>query len=74
MRPVYRKISELPYEHKYLEHDYENLDVNMNDLALISIKTSKPVFFDTYKENNITGSLVFIDESTNETVAAGMIV
>ena len=30
-----------------LEHDYENLAVNMNDLAHISIKTSKPVFFDT---------------------------
>jgi sulfate adenylyltransferase subunit 1 len=57
-----------------LEKDYENLGVNMNDLALISIKTSKPMFFDSYKENNITGSMVFIDEGTNETVAAGMIV
>jgi sulfate adenylyltransferase subunit 1 len=57
-----------------LEHDYENLAVNMNDIARISIKASKPVFFDTYKENNITGSMVFIDEGTNETVAAGMIV
>jgi sulfate adenylyltransferase subunit 1 len=57
-----------------LEHDYENLAVGMNDLAHISIKTSKPVFYDSYKENNITGSMVFIDEGTNETVAAGMIV
>ena len=57
-----------------LEKDYENLAINMNDLALISIKTSKPVFFDPYKENNITGSMIFIDEGTNETVAAGMIV
>jgi sulfate adenylyltransferase subunit 1 len=45
----------------------------MNDIANIRIKTSKPVFFDTYKENNITGSMIFIDEGTNETVAAGMI-
>ena len=57
-----------------LEHDYTNLTVNMNDIASIRIKTSKPVFFDTYKENNITGSMIFIDEGTNETVAAGMIV
>jgi sulfate adenylyltransferase subunit 1 len=57
-----------------LDHDYENLAVNMNDLAHISIKTSKPVFFDPYRENNITGSMIFIDEGTNETVAAGMIV
>jgi sulfate adenylyltransferase subunit 1 len=45
----------------------------MNDIAQISIKTSKPVFFDTYKKNNITGSMILIDEGTNETVAAGMI-
>jgi sulfate adenylyltransferase subunit 1 len=56
-----------------LEHDFENLAVNMNDIANITIKTSKPVFFDSYKINNITGSMVFIDEGTNETMAAGMI-
>lgn len=57
-----------------LEQDRENTAINMNDLAHISIKTSKPVFFDSYKKNNITGSMIFIDEGTNETVAAGMIV
>ena len=57
-----------------LEHDFENIAVNMNDIADITIKTSKSVFFDTYKKNNITGSMIFIDENTNETVAAGMIV
>ncbi|HZM13507.1 MAG TPA: GTP-binding protein, partial [Bacteroidales bacterium] len=56
-----------------LERDFENTSVNMNDIANISIKTSSPVFFDTYRKNNITGSLVLIDEGTNETVAAGMI-
>jgi len=57
-----------------LEHDTENITVNMNDIANISIRTSKPVFFDSYRKNNITGSMIFIDEGTNETVAAGMIV
>ena len=56
-----------------LERDYENITINMNDIANINIKTSKPVFFDAYKKNNITGSLIFIDEGTKETVAAGMI-
>jgi sulfate adenylyltransferase subunit 1 len=56
-----------------LEKDLENLVINMNDIANISIKTSRPIFFDSYKENNITGSLIFIEEGTNETVAAGMI-
>jgi sulfate adenylyltransferase subunit 1 len=57
-----------------LEHDFENTAINMNDIAYITIKTSKPIFFDNYKKNNITGSMIFIDEGTNETVAAGMIV
>lgn len=57
-----------------LEKDFENTTINMNDIADITIKTSKPLFFDSYKKNNITGSMIFIDEGTNETVAAGMIV
>jgi sulfate adenylyltransferase subunit 1 len=57
-----------------LEHDFENTAINMNDIADINIRTSKPVFFDSYKKNNITGSMIFIDEGTNETVAAGMII
>jgi sulfate adenylyltransferase subunit 1 len=57
-----------------LENDYENRTINMNDIANVTIKTSKPIFFDSYKVNNITGSMIFIDEGTNETVAAGMII
>ena len=57
-----------------LENDFENISISMNDISYITIKTSKPVFFDSYKKNNITGSMIFIDEGTNETVAAGMIV
>ncbi len=56
-----------------MEHDFANLIINMNDIANITVKTSKPVFFDSYKKNNITGSMIFIDECTNETMAAGMI-
>jgi sulfate adenylyltransferase subunit 1 len=57
-----------------MESDFENKSINMNDIANITIKTSKPVFFDSYKINNITGSMILIDEGTNETVAAGMII
>jgi sulfate adenylyltransferase subunit 1 len=57
-----------------LENDHVNTAINMNDIANITIRTSKPVFFDSYKKNNITGSMIFIDEGTNETVAAGMII
>ncbi|MDR3365790.1 MAG: GTP-binding protein [Prevotellaceae bacterium] len=48
--------------------------VKMNDIAHIQIKTSKPLKYDLYAENRITGSLVLINEATLETVGAGMIV
>jgi sulfate adenylyltransferase subunit 1 len=57
-----------------MEKDSENISIQMNDIARITIKTSKPMFFDSYKKNNITGSMIFIDECTNETMAAGMII
>lgn len=56
-----------------LEHDFEDLNIRMNDIASVTVRTSKPLFFDSYADNNITGSVIFIDEGTNETVAAGMI-
>ena len=57
-----------------LEKDTSDLTIKMNDIAQIRIRASKPLFFDTYKKNNITGSVILIDEGTNETVGAGMIV
>jgi len=56
-----------------LEKENSDLNVNMNDIANISIRTAKPLHFDGFKKNNITGSLILIEEGTNETVAAGMI-
>jgi sulfate adenylyltransferase subunit 1 len=56
-----------------LEKDFTDVAVKMNDIAHIKIRTSKPLFFDSYKENNITGSIILIDEGSNETVGAGMI-
>lgn len=46
----------------------------MNDIARVKIRTAQPLFFDSYRRNRITGSLILVDEGTNETVAAGMIV
>lgn len=48
--------------------------IGLNDIARISIKTTQPLFFDKYKINRHTGSLIIIDEGTNETVGAGMII
>ena len=48
--------------------------LEMNDIARVMVRTSKPIFFDNYKKNRKTGSLIFIDKQTNETVGAGMII
>mgnify|MGYP000908295215 CR=1 FL=1 len=56
-----------------LEKEDNSTVINMNDIANITIRTPKPVFYDAYRKNHVTGSLIFIDEGTNETVAAGMI-
>ncbi len=52
--------------------DQDN-DIRMNDMARVKMRTTRPVVFDEYRRNRITGSLILIDESTNETVAAGTI-
>jgi sulfate adenylyltransferase subunit 1 len=49
-------------------------ELELNDIGRISLRTTTPVFFDSYRKNRQTGSLILIDEATNETVAAGMIV
>ena len=57
-----------------LDQIEDDKDVNMNDIARITIRTTSPLFFDPYTRNRITGSLILIDETTNETVGACMIV
>jgi sulfate adenylyltransferase subunit 1 len=57
-----------------LEKDYSDKHVGLNDIACITIKTTKPLFYDPYRINRTTGSLILIDESGNETVGAGMII
>jgi len=57
-----------------LHRDTSNLHIGMNDIARLVVRTTKPLFFDSYRRNRQTGSLIFIDEGTNETVGAGMII
>lgn len=56
-----------------LENIFGSKYVRLNDIARISIKTTKPLYYDSYKKNRKSGSVILIDEATNETVAAGMI-
>jgi sulfate adenylyltransferase subunit 1 len=57
-----------------LHRDMESRVVGMNDIARISIRSTLPLFVDPYYKNRITGSVILIDEATNETVAAGMVI
>ena len=45
----------------------------LNDLGRIRLRAMAPIVFDPYSDNRATGSFVLIDEATNETVAAGML-
>jgi hypothetical protein len=47
--------------------------LHLNEIGAVSIETHKPLFFDSYRKNRVTGSFIFIDPLTNATVGAGMI-
>ncbi|MEG1463900.1 MAG: GTP-binding protein [Mucinivorans sp.] len=57
-----------------LQHLTDDKSIQMNDIARLTLRTARPLVFDAYKDNRTTGSLVFIDSGTNETIGAAMIV
>ncbi len=56
-----------------LRRNQDQTPLMMNDLARAALQTAAPQHFDSYKKNRQTGSLILVDEQTNTTVAAGMI-
>jgi sulfate adenylyltransferase subunit 1 len=48
--------------------------LNANDIARIKLRTTTPILYDSYRRNRATGSFILIEEGTNNTVAAGMII
>lgn len=52
----------------------DDLSIGLNEIGRIHIRTTQPLFYDSYKKNRATGSVILIDEATNETVGAGMII
>jgi sulfate adenylyltransferase subunit 1 len=55
------------------EPELEPSELGMNDIGEIRIRTAKPVVFDGYGTNRLTGSFILIEQGTNATVAAGML-
>lgn len=51
----------------------DDKEIKLNDIARVVLRVTKPLYFDSYRKNRRTGSLILIDEATNETVGAGMI-
>jgi sulfate adenylyltransferase subunit 1 len=74
-RDVRAVIKDIVYkvEITTLDQNCEDKSLKMNEIARLRIKTTKPLVFDPYKRNRKTGSLILIDEATNETVGVGMI-
>ena len=56
-----------------LHRDERAHTLELNDLGRVRLQLSSPLVFDSYRRNRVTGSLIVIDQDTNETVAAGTI-
>lgn len=55
------------------EPEPEPSELGMNDIGVVRLKTSKPLVFDGYNTNRLTGSFILVEQGTNATVAAGML-
>jgi sulfate adenylyltransferase subunit 1 len=69
-------IKEIKYklDIKTLSRDQANPVIKANDIARVQLRSTKPLFLDSYKQNRITGSIILIDEVSNNTVGVGMVI
>jgi bifunctional enzyme CysN/CysC len=56
-----------------LHRDEDAEMLQLNEIGRITLRTTAPLFFDEYRRNRTTGSFILVDEATNNTVGAGMI-
>ena len=56
-----------------LHRDHDATSLSLNEIGRVSLRTTTPLFYDEYRRNRDTGSFILIDEASNTTVAAGMI-
>ena len=57
-----------------LHRDEHPAELRMNEIGRIRLRVTTPLMFDTYARNRVTGSFILVDEATNATAGAGMIV
>jgi bifunctional enzyme CysN/CysC len=75
-RSVRGVVDELRYriDVNTLHRDESAESLALNEIGRVHLRTSGPLLVDEYRKNRLTGSFILIDETTNETVGAGMIV
>lgn len=56
-----------------LERDLDSKDLELNEIGRVMLMTTSPLTYDAYSRNRQTGSIIIVDEATNQTVGAGMI-
>ncbi|CAZ94907.1 GTP-binding protein [Zobellia galactanivorans] len=76
---VNKVLAKVDNIHHKINPDYSGIDTNvdgglgMNDIAQVTFKLNKPIFYDKFKDHRTNGSFILIDTQTNNTVGAGFI-
>ena len=75
---VNKVLAKVENVHHKIAPDYSGVDsetdaLGMNDIAKVSFRLNKPIFFDKFKDHRTNGSFILIDTQTNSTVGAGFI-
>jgi bifunctional enzyme CysN/CysC len=74
-RSVRAVVRELRYrlDVNTLHRDEEAGELGLNDIGRVRLRTTQPLFADEYRRNRTTGGFILVDEATNATAGAGMI-
>ncbi|WP_296384191.1 GTP-binding protein [Winogradskyella sp.] len=75
---VNKVLAKVDQIHHKINPDYSGIDeavnaLSMNDIATVSFKLNKPIFYDAFKSHRTNGSFILIDSQSNNTVGAGFI-
>ncbi|TGN20541.1 sulfate adenylyltransferase subunit 1 [Leptospira idonii] len=72
---VKSSVREISFRVETQTHEKKSADqLALNEIGRIKIRTAKPIAYDSYGSNRGTGSFVLVDEGTNNTVGAGMLI
>jgi bifunctional enzyme CysN/CysC len=75
-RTVRGMVKELQYrlDVNTLHREPDAGELGLNDIGRVRLRTTQPLFVDDYARNRVTGRFILIDEATNATVGAGMLI